>query len=111
VPGFSGVGETVAVLSPNRLRHGPASIPGTSYVKLQDTEDYHLFMSAKDAAKTPLQRSKLRSLLSSLTNEFLSENKHSQIQERETTFLGEDGSSGHRSGKRHKQLHERWSKR
>lgn len=48
-------------------------------------------MSTKDAAKTTLQRSKLRFVLSQLRNEFLSENRHSKIQDSETIFLGEDG--------------------
>jgi hypothetical protein len=80
-------------------------------VNINDTEDYHLFMSMQEAAatKTPAQKNKMHSIISQAHHEFFTENRSSSIQNTEiTSFPGEDGSNRHRSGKTHKQRHERW---
>jgi hypothetical protein len=67
-------------------------------------------MNLNDAAKTPEQIETMREAMVKMTNQFLADNRKNSVREYETTFLGEDGSSGHRCGKRHKQQHERWKK-
>jgi hypothetical protein len=75
-------------------------------IELEDTEEYHLFMSVKDAAKTKEQKIRLHQVLLELSHEFLLQNRAGQVLASETTFIGEDGSKGPRGGKRHKQAHE-----
>jgi hypothetical protein len=109
--GFGGLSQTVSVMSPNRrLPHFMHGNKMCSNASLKDTENYHLFMSLNEAAKTPEQCEMLRTMMIEMTNRFLAQNRKSQISNDETTFLGEDGSGGHRTGKRHKQQHERWKR-
>lgn len=85
-------------------------LPECVHINASDTEDYHLFMFAKDAAKKDEQKVELRKMLLDLANKFLSDNRSESVSANETTFIGEDGSKDTRSGKRHKQMHEKWRK-
>jgi hypothetical protein len=107
---FGGLSETVGHLSPRRMIPRNIVLPECVHINASDTEDYHLFMFAKDAAKKDEQKVELRKMLLDLANKFLSDNRSESVSANETTFIGEDGSKDTRSGKRHKQMHEKWRK-
>ena len=107
---FGGSAETVAVLSPHHVVPNHVQCKRSALVSLKDTEDYHLFMAMKEAAKMPTQIQDMQLLITQATNRYLAENRSHAMKEGGTSFLGEDASHGHRQGKRHKHLHERWMK-
>ena len=108
--GFGGLSETVGLISPKCIMPTILPFNERACIQLKDTEEYHLFMSVKEAAKTKEQKIRLRQVLLELSHEFLSQNRAGEVLASETTFIGEDGSKGPRGGKRHKQAHERWKK-
>jgi hypothetical protein len=109
--GFGGTAETITILSPNHLLPGEVATQKGRCNSLQNTEDYHLVMGMIEAAKTQEQKMMMRNLVYQLTTTFLAQNRSNTVSQTDTTFLGEDDSKGHRSGKRHKQLHENWPRR
>jgi hypothetical protein len=100
---FGGLTEAVAIMSPNRVLPSDGSLQRPLLIAVQDTENYHLFMAMNDAATTPSQIQDMHLLMIQATNWYLAENRSTSMTEGETTFLGEDGSRGHRNGKQHKQ--------
>jgi hypothetical protein len=109
--GFGGSAESVMLLSPHRLLPGEIDFRKCHSTSFQDTEDYHLLMNMVEAAKSNEQKLRMRKLVSHFTAQCLAENRNTAVSSDETTFLGEDDSKGYRSGKRHKQQHEKWSRK
>jgi len=110
--GFGGLAnKTVMVLSHHHLLPGEIHYKQHHSTFLQDREDYHLFMNMIESAKSQEQKERICAVISQLTVTFLAENCKKKVASDETTFLGEDDSKGYRSGKRHKQQHEKWSRK
>jgi hypothetical protein len=107
IGGIGGLSQCVTNVSPQRLLRSYEMNRNTTMI-VNDTENYHLAMRVIDAAKTLEQKNEMRSMFHEMENRFLKANRKDVIGCDETTFLGEDGSAGPRSGKRHKQAYEKY---
>jgi len=107
IGGIGGLSQCVTNVSPQRLLRS-YEMNGNTTMIVNDTENYHLAMRVIDAAKTLEQKNEMRSMFHEMENRFLKANRKDVIGCDETTFLGEDGSAGPRSGKRHKQAYEKY---
>ena len=107
---LGGASRTIMFPSPGRhIRGSNLSIRARSPCK-EDTTSYHILMSLLNSAKTPAQQEEMIGVARRMTNQFLSENRMKPVLPNDAVMYGEDDSSGHRDGKRRKNIYERFNK-